>query len=154
MARITVADCIKNVESRFELVLIAAHRAREIASGIPALVPKNNDKPVVTALREVAAECVSVETAIDNLITKRQKFQAFDEKDVFDTADNILDEELFDALSDEQESKSIVNTNDNAPITNMYATESYEDEYEGEGESTGSASKKAHSRAAVDSEDE
>jgi DNA-directed RNA polymerase subunit omega len=54
MARITVEDCLKRVDSRFELVILAAKRAKMIMRGTPALVESNN-RPIVAALREVAA---------------------------------------------------------------------------------------------------
>ena len=54
MARITVEDCLARVDNRFELVLIAARRARDLALGREALVPWENDKPTVVALRELA----------------------------------------------------------------------------------------------------
>ena len=55
MARTTVEDCLDFVDNRFHLVLVAAKRAREIAMGDDALVPVDNDKPTVLALREIAA---------------------------------------------------------------------------------------------------
>ncbi len=56
MARITIEDCLKNVENRFQLVLIASKRARRLSlGGVEATVPWENDKPTVVALREVAA---------------------------------------------------------------------------------------------------
>lgn len=54
MARVTVEDCVDKVENRFELVLIAAHRARMIASGSPLTIDRDNDKNPVVALREIA----------------------------------------------------------------------------------------------------
>ena len=54
MARTTVEDCLENVENRFQLVLIASKRAREIAMGSDPLVERENDKPTVLALREIA----------------------------------------------------------------------------------------------------
>ncbi|MDG4550132.1 MAG: DNA-directed RNA polymerase subunit omega [Candidatus Contendobacter sp.] len=54
MARITVEDCLARVDNRFELVLIAARRARDLALGREPLVPRENDKPTVVALRELA----------------------------------------------------------------------------------------------------
>ena len=54
MARITVEDCLDNVDNRFQLVLSATKRARQIANGADALVPEENDKPTVIALREIA----------------------------------------------------------------------------------------------------
>ncbi|MCC5796987.1 MAG: DNA-directed RNA polymerase subunit omega [Methylophaga sp.] len=55
MARTTVEDCLENVDNRFHLVLVASKRAREIALGDDPLVPVDNDKPTVLALREIAA---------------------------------------------------------------------------------------------------
>ncbi|KAB2924326.1 MAG: DNA-directed RNA polymerase subunit omega [Candidatus Contendobacter sp.] len=54
MARITVEDCLARVDNRFELVLIAARRARDLALGREPMVPRENDKPTVVALRELA----------------------------------------------------------------------------------------------------
>lgn len=54
MARITVEDCLDKVDNRFQLVLVAAKRARQIANGAEPLVPWENDKPTVVALREIA----------------------------------------------------------------------------------------------------
>ena len=54
MARVTVEDCLGNVDNRFELVLLASKRARQIAYGKEALVAQENDKPSVVALREIA----------------------------------------------------------------------------------------------------
>ncbi len=54
MARITVEDCLENIDNIFELVLVAAKRARRIANGAEAMVPLENDKPTVVALREIA----------------------------------------------------------------------------------------------------
>jgi DNA-directed RNA polymerase subunit omega len=54
MARVTATDCLDNVENRFELILVSAKRARKLAMGSEALVPEENDKPTVIALREIA----------------------------------------------------------------------------------------------------
>lgn len=54
MARITVEDCLEHVDNRFDLVLMAAKRARQLANGVEPLVPWENDKPTVVALREIA----------------------------------------------------------------------------------------------------
>ncbi|WP_273149369.1 DNA-directed RNA polymerase subunit omega [Methylophaga thiooxydans] len=61
MARTTVEDCLENVENRFQLVLVASKRAREIAMGADAMVEIDNDKPTVLALREIAAGLVGPE---------------------------------------------------------------------------------------------
>lgn len=56
MARVTIEDCLDNVDNRFELILVASKRARQLAKGIAEpMVPVDNDKPTVLALREIAA---------------------------------------------------------------------------------------------------
>jgi len=59
MARITVEDCLANVDNRFQLVLVAAKRARQLTTGAEACVDRENDKPTVLALREIAAGFVT-----------------------------------------------------------------------------------------------
>ena len=59
MARITVEDCLENVENRFQLVLVAAKRTRQLAFGADPLVPEDRDKPTVIALREIAEGLVT-----------------------------------------------------------------------------------------------
>ena len=59
MARITVEDCLANVPNLFELVMVAAKRARRVANGAEPLVDRENDKPTVVALREIAAGLVT-----------------------------------------------------------------------------------------------
>ncbi|MEP3300873.1 MAG: DNA-directed RNA polymerase subunit omega, partial [Roseibium sp.] len=68
MARVTVEDCIDKVENRFELVLLAAHRARMISSGSPLTLDRDNDKNPVVALREIAEQTVSPEDMKEDLI--------------------------------------------------------------------------------------
>ena len=74
MARVTVEDCIEKVNSRFELVLIAAHRARLLHNGENSTVDKDNDKPPVIALREIADETIAVNDLRESLIKLNQKF--------------------------------------------------------------------------------
>lgn len=63
MARITVEDCLQHAENRFELVMLATRRARQMRRfGVEPMVPEENDKPTVIALREIAAGLVSYET--------------------------------------------------------------------------------------------
>ena len=59
MARVTVEDCIDKVENRFELVLLAGHRARQISAGAEITIERDNDKNPVVALREIADETLS-----------------------------------------------------------------------------------------------
>ncbi|WAC26492.1 DNA-directed RNA polymerase subunit omega [Ancylobacter sp. SL191] len=79
MARVTVEDCIDKVDNRFELVLLAGHRARMIASGSPITIDRDNDKNPVVALREIADETISPEDLKEDLIHSLQKFTEVDE---------------------------------------------------------------------------
>jgi DNA-directed RNA polymerase subunit omega len=66
MARITVEDCLEHVENRFDLVLLAARCARQISQGADPLVPAENDKPTVIALREIAENLIN-ESSMDEM---------------------------------------------------------------------------------------
>ncbi len=79
MARVTVEDCVDKVPNRFELVLLAAHRARQISSGAPILVERDNDKNPVVALRELAGEQLTAEALQESLIHGLQKNVEIDE---------------------------------------------------------------------------
>jgi DNA-directed RNA polymerase subunit omega len=79
MARITIEDCIDKVPNRFELVLLAAHRARSLASGSPLTVDRDNDKNAVVALREIAVETIAVGDVSEGLIHAMQRNAEIDE---------------------------------------------------------------------------
>jgi DNA-directed RNA polymerase subunit omega len=79
MARVTVEDCVDKVENRFELVLLASHRARMIASGAPLTIDRDNDKNPVVALREIADQTVAPEDLKEDLIHSLQKYVEVDE---------------------------------------------------------------------------
>ena len=79
MARVTVEDCIDKVENRFELVLLAGHRARQISQGAPITVDRDNDKNPVGALREIADESLSPDDLKEDLIHSLQKHVEVDE---------------------------------------------------------------------------
>jgi DNA-directed RNA polymerase subunit omega len=72
MARVTVEDCVDKVPNRFDLVMLAAHRAREIASGSPITVDRDNDKNPVVSLREIADETQSSGALQERLIESNQ----------------------------------------------------------------------------------
>lgn len=72
MARVTVEDCVDKVPNRFELVMLAAHRAREIASGSSLTIDRDNDKNPVVALREIAEETQSAESLRERMIESHQ----------------------------------------------------------------------------------
>ncbi|HXP77684.1 MAG TPA: DNA-directed RNA polymerase subunit omega [Stellaceae bacterium] len=79
MARVTVEDCILKIPNRFELVLLAAQRARDVASGAPITLERDNDKNPVVALREIADETIGLEQVKNALIKGMQKHVEIDE---------------------------------------------------------------------------
>ncbi len=93
MARITVEDCVIKIPNRFELVLLASQRAREISAGAPLTVDRDNDKNPVVALREIAEETVDHGKLYESLVVSLQKNAETDEPD----------EDELDLLSVEQE---------------------------------------------------
>ncbi|WP_332060344.1 DNA-directed RNA polymerase subunit omega [Bartonella sp. CB74] len=79
MARVTVEDCIDKVDNRFELVLLAGHRARQISQGAQITIDRDNDKNPVVALREIAEETLSPADLKEDLIHSLQKHVEVDE---------------------------------------------------------------------------
>ena len=79
MARVTVEDCIDKVDNRFELVLLASHRARQISQGAAITIDRDNDKNPVVALREIADEMLSPDDLKEDLIHSLQKHVEVDE---------------------------------------------------------------------------
>jgi len=92
MARVTVEDCVLKVPNRFELVMLAAHRARDLAAGAALTVDRDNDKNPVVALREIADETLGVDALRENVIKGMQKLVEPDEPE----------EEEMDALAAQQ----------------------------------------------------
>ncbi|MCP4070510.1 MAG: DNA-directed RNA polymerase subunit omega [Hyphomicrobiales bacterium] len=88
MARVTVEDCIDKVDNRFELVLLAGHRARQISSGADITIERDNDKNPVVALREIADETLSPADLKEDLIHSLQKHVEVDEPE------NEIEEEV------------------------------------------------------------
>ncbi|MGA9574210.1 MAG: DNA-directed RNA polymerase subunit omega [Lysobacterales bacterium] len=86
MARITVEDCLVNIDNRFELVLTATKRARQIGHGSEPLVPEENDKPTVLALREIAAGLIDPE-GVDVLQARIEAAEEFDMRPTEDDLD-------------------------------------------------------------------
>ena len=84
MARITVEDCLENIDNRFELVLTATKRARQIANGAEPMVEEENDKPTVLALREIAEGHIDSER-VDMLQAELEAAEVFD----FDLEDEL-----------------------------------------------------------------
>jgi DNA-directed RNA polymerase subunit omega len=79
MARVTVEDCIDKVDNRFDLVLLASHRARMVSSGAQITIDRDNDKNPVVALREIADETISPGDLKEDLIHSLQKYVEVDE---------------------------------------------------------------------------
>lgn len=73
MARVTVEDCIEKIPNRFRLVLMAAHRARNISAGSALTIDRDNDKNPVVALREIADETLDMDTLKESLVTGLQR---------------------------------------------------------------------------------
>ena len=115
MARVTVEDCVDKVPNRFELVMLASHRAREIASGSSITVDRDNDKNPVVALREIADETQSAEDLRERMIESNQTQIEVDEPEADDMAllmgaepadkpadDDMSEENLLRALMEAQ----------------------------------------------------
>lgn len=79
MARVTVEDCVLRIPNRFDLVMVAAQRAREVAAGAPLTVDRDNDKNPVVALREIADETVDIDHLSNAMVKGLQKHVEIDE---------------------------------------------------------------------------
>lgn len=97
MARVTVEDCIDKVANRFELVMLAAQRARKIGSGAALLVDRDNDKNPVVALREIAEEKVATPDLKEELIRNHQRVIEMDDSE--DVIDAMQGEEEWNAIA-------------------------------------------------------
>ena len=120
MARVTVEDCIDKVSNRFELVLLAAHRARMISGGVEPSLDRDNDKNPVLALREIALETVTFDELMESTIESHQRQIEIDEPDEEDLSlliqegqrgienntDDAANEDLLRALMDAQTSEN------------------------------------------------
>jgi DNA-directed RNA polymerase subunit omega len=87
MARVTVEDCVEKVPNRFDLVVLAAQRARGISSGAPLTLDRDNDKNPVVALREIAEETVDPENLKEERITLMQRYHKEDTPEEDDMAE-------------------------------------------------------------------
>ena len=118
MARVTVEDCVDKVPNRFDLVMLAAHRAREISSGSPVTVDRDNDKNPVVSLREIADETQMVDHLLERLIESNQTQIEVDEPEEDSMAllmgggevdkpveDDLNDEKLLRALMEAQDQR-------------------------------------------------
>lgn len=109
MARVTVEDCIEKIQNRFELVMVAAQRARKIGSGAALTVDRDNDKNCVVSLREIAVESVPLDVLKEDLVRGHQRMAVYEEDDSIDLMDGeeewakiARDEEGGDMYADEE----------------------------------------------------
>ena len=116
MARVTVEDCVDKIPNRFELVMLAAHRALEISTGGEITVPRDNDKDPVVALREIAEETLTFDQLREGAIESHQTQIEVDEPEEDQMAllmgtdqdkpkDDTSEENLLRALMEAQEMK-------------------------------------------------
>lgn len=103
MARVTVEDCVDKVENRFELVLLAGHRARQISQGAPITVDRDNDKNPVVALREIADETLSPDDLKEDLIHSLQKHVEVDEPEAAPAQIANAAEEIAEGIAEDGE---------------------------------------------------
>jgi DNA-directed RNA polymerase subunit omega len=94
MARVTVEDCVLKVDNRFELIVLASHRGREITAGAELTLPRDNDKNPVVSLREIAEETIVVEDLKEDMIVSMQN--------------QIMDDEV--SAETDEESEDLKNT--------------------------------------------
>lgn len=97
MARVTVEDCVDKLPNRFELVMVAAQRARKIGSGASLTIERDNDKNPVISLREIAAETVSLDDLKEDLVRNYQRVVAQDEDEA--SIDLMQGEEEWSAMA-------------------------------------------------------
>ena len=95
MARVTVEDCILKVDNRFDLIVLAAHRGREITAGSEVTVSRDNDKNPVVSLREIADETIKIDDLKESMIASLQTQLVDDE------ISNIEDEEDEEVIEEE-----------------------------------------------------
>lgn len=93
MARVTVEDCVLKIPNRFELVMVSSQRAREIGSGAPITVERDNDKNTVVSLREIADGTIDIDSLKESLVKNHQKIIEIEDED----------EEIIDVMVGENE---------------------------------------------------
>ncbi len=117
MARVTVEDCIDKIPNRFDLVLIAAQRAKNISIGAPITVERDNDKNAVVSLREIADETIDFEGLKQNLITGLQKVREVQNP-------TVEDQEIVEAMQelslDDHEYNFVTESENDIEMTNSF----------------------------------
>lgn len=119
MARVTVEDCIEKIPNRFRLVLMAAHRARNISAGSALTIDRDNDKNPVVALREIADETLDMDTLRESLVTGLQRVLPSEDEDEDAREAETVDLEALPAppveLDEAEMLKALQNDRDGAP---------------------------------------
>jgi len=123
MARVTVEDCIEKIPNRFDLVIAAAQRSREISNGMPIEIDRDNDKNPVVSLREIACDAVDAESLHERFIRSMQKNLINEDKN---SEEELSLEEEFAAYLNESKT---ADTGDKTlfPQVNISNEESFED---------------------------
>jgi DNA-directed RNA polymerase subunit omega len=119
MARVTVEDCIEKIPNRFRLVLLAAHRARNISAGSALTIDRDNDKNPVVALREIADETLDMDTLKESLIHGLQRVLPSEDEEEAAKADTAQELEALPAppveMDEAEMLKALQNDRDGAP---------------------------------------
>ena len=123
MARVTVEDCIEKIPNRFDLVIAAAQRSREISNGMPIDIDRDNDKNPVVSLREIACDAVDAESLHERFIRSMQKNLINEDKN--SEKELSLEEEFAAYLNESKTPKSVDKSL--FPQVNISDEESFED---------------------------
>lgn len=119
MARVTVEDCIEKVPNRFRLVLLAAHRARNISAGSALTIDRDNDKNPVVALREIADETLDMDSLKESLVHGLQRVLPSEDEEEAAKADTAQELEALPAppveMDEAEMLKALQNDRDGAP---------------------------------------
>src|SRR5215204_2983625 len=136
MARVTVEDCVVQVPNRFELVLLAAQRAREITSGAPLTLDRDNDKNPVVALREIADTTIELDRLKESVVRGMQKHVELDEPeeapDLEQTLFGVADPTGPVIGEDEIDEEAVALTGDESPESDLGEDEEAEEAQEEE----------------------
>ena len=102
MARVTVEDCVDKVPNRFDLVLLSAHRARQLSGGAETMVDRDRDKNPVVALREIAAKVLKPEDIKEDYVKSLQKHAEVDEPEELPVSSDAEEEVIHRQLTEEE----------------------------------------------------
>jgi len=127
MARVTVEDCVEKVSNRFDLVMLAAQRARNISAGEELTVDRDNDKNPVVALREIADDTISLDVLRENLIRGHQRYLAHEDDEEDEAIDLMVGEEEWQGVVSE-EGELVAGTDQITDATELETPPAGEDE--------------------------